>query len=208
MSRQQSQNDFSGDLDEHDQPTEPMMPVFSPSSTTIADGVPTHAGDVIPMPQPHDHPFPSTFLPDSPYNRSAAPVYPVLPPAPAINKNGRSPAGSATPAHPGAPDKATQATGTRPGRSRFPVFVGLFFVAVQLLLLVYFVLQLVALPGKTPWVGLIYTFSSLFLLPFRLLMQNIAVPIPLEIYTLLAILIYGLLSRILVRFLKILLRSR
>ena len=38
--------------------------------------------------------------------------------------------------------------------------------------------------------------------------QNIAVPIPLEIYTLLAILIYGLLSRILVRFLKILVRSR
>jgi hypothetical protein len=88
------------------------------------------------------------------------------------------------------------------------VFVGLFFVAVQLLLLVYFALQLIALPGKTPWVGLIYTTGSLFLLPFRLLMQNVAVPIPVEVYTLLAILIYGLLSRILVRFLKILLRSR
>ena len=208
MSSQQSQDDFFGDIDEHDQPTEPMIPAFSPSSTTIADGVPTHGDDIIPMPQPHDHPFPGAFLPDSPYNQSAAPVYPVLPPAPTIDKDGQRPAGSPTPAYPMVPGKAPQAPATRPRRSPIPVFVGLFFVAVQLLLLVYFALQLIALPGKPPWLGLIYIISSVFLLPFHLLMQNISVPIPLAIYTLLAILIYGLLSRILVRFLKILLRSR
>jgi hypothetical protein len=51
---------------------------------------------------------------------------------------------------------------------------------------------------------------GVFVLPFRLLLQNIAVPIStaFEIYTLLAILGYGLLSRLLVRFLRALLGSR
>jgi len=56
-------------------------------------------------------------------------------------------------------------------------------------------------------VGTIYTFSSIFVLPFRLILQSFAPALPssIELYTLLAILIYGLLSRILVRFLKALL---
>jgi hypothetical protein len=94
-----------------------------------------------------------------------------------------------------------------------PVIVTIIFVAVQLLLLVRFVLQLFISPGNTLWVNLIYALSSIFILPFRLLLQSIALPIPLgtellnPLAILLAILIYGLLSRLLVRFLKALLNS-
>ncbi len=97
---------------------------------------------------------------------------------------------------------------SRARRSSLPLLVGIFFVLVQLLLLTRFVLVLLAFPASTTWVGTIYTFSSIFVLPFRLLLQSFAPALPssVELYTLLAILIYGLLSRILVRFLKALLR--
>jgi len=92
--------------------------------------------------------------------------------------------------------------------------VGLLFVLVQLLLLVRVVLLLLGQPSSIWWVGLIYSISSVFVLPFRLLLQNVNVPLiaGTELYNyllvLLAILLYGLISRILVRFLKALLHSR
>ena len=91
-----------------------------------------------------------------------------------------------------------------------PILVGMFFVAVQLLLLVRFVLKLFVISEDTTCVAIIYTISSLFVLPFSLLSQNVALPIPtsIELFTLLAILIYGLLSRILVHLLKAVLHSR
>jgi hypothetical protein len=64
------------------------------------------------------------------------------------------------------------------------------------------------------WVGLVYTLSAIFVLPFRLLLENIKIPIlyGTELYSdliiIFALLMYGLLSRILVRFLKALLHSR
>jgi hypothetical protein len=95
--------------------------------------------------------------------------------------------------------------------SILPDFVGMFFVAVQILLLVRFALRLITptTTGGTAWIGIIYTASGLFVLPFRLLFQHIVFPVPgsLEIYTLVAILCYGLLSRVLERFTKALLRS-
>lgn len=99
---------------------------------------------------------------------------------------------------------------TQPKQSAFPPYVGAFFVGVQLLLLVRFLLRLLAWSGSNVLVGVIYAVSALFVLPFRLLVQITGLPSfnGLEIYTLLAILIYGLLSRILVRFLKALLNSR
>ncbi|HEV7236867.1 MAG TPA: hypothetical protein VGN15_11835, partial [Ktedonobacteraceae bacterium] len=62
--------------------------------------------------------------------------------------------------------------------------------------------------GNVPWTGIIYAISGVFVLPFRLLLANINFPIPntLEIYTLIAILVYGLLSRLIVRLLKAILR--
>jgi len=87
----------------------------------------------------------------------------------------------------------------------------MFFIAVQLLLLARFVLKLIRWPGSTVWAGAIYSVSNVFVLPFHLLLQNVALPAiflnTIEIYTLLAILTYWLLSRILVRLLKAILYS-
>ena len=115
---------------------------------------------------------------------------------------GRSPGGS-TAAWPGGSVTPVQA---RTRRNPLPIFVGMFFIAVQLLLLARFVLKLIRWPGSTTWAGLIYSVSNVFVLPFRLLLQNIAFPAiflsTIEIYTLLGILVYWLLSRILVHLLK------
>lgn len=88
--------------------------------------------------------------------------------------------------------------------------MGVFFVGIQLLLLVRFVLKLIGLSTSMTWGGVVDVICGVFVLPFRLLLQNIAVPIStaFEMYTLLAILAYGLLSRLLVRFLRALLGSR
>jgi hypothetical protein len=101
---------------------------------------------------------------------------------------------------------------TRNDTTLIPCFVGLFFIAVQMLLLMSFVLKIINLPASTTWVGIVYNVSSVFVLPFQLLLQNVALPIPMpiaiEIYTLLAILSYWLLSRLLVRLLKAILHLR
>ena len=182
------QPDSFEDMDEHDQPTEPNLPVFLPPSSATAAGTPTNAGDAIPMPKPYEHPFPHEYIqnvapPNSP-NSAPPSTYPVIPGSPVRTTTGQA------------------------RRSLLPLFVGLFFVAVQFLLLLRFVLKLLPLARGIVWVELIYAISDLFVLPFRLLLANI-LPISsaLELYTLIAILVYGLLSRILVRFLKVLLRS-
>jgi hypothetical protein len=212
MGRQRSHND-SGELDEHDQPTEPALPVvLPPLSPTIPYGVPTVANENIPAPSPHERPFPYQ---DVPYSNSAyppyavpsgAPVYPVLPPVP--HSQGGRPPGGAAPGYPVGAGSNAPTIGSRARRSSLPLLVGMFFVLVQLLLLVRFILMLLTFPASTTWVGTIYTLSSVFVLPFRLPLQSVAPGLPssIELYTLLAILIYGLLSRLLVRFLKALLR--
>lgn len=194
--RQQPQKDSSfEEIDEHDQPTEPMMPVV------IAPFAPTQVNGAA---QPQLYPY----LPPDPVKKQkqsghrpaggaaallpvstlpAAPVkqeYPVLPPRPA---------------------KQVQAR-----QSPIPAFVGLFFVVVQLLLLERFMLKLLNVTGNAKWLSIVYAVSDLFVFPFRLLLQNtvLSLSVSVEIYTLLAILLYGLFSRILVRFLKALLNSR
>jgi hypothetical protein len=103
---------------------------------------------------------------------------------------------------------------TTPRRSIFPAVVGLFFVLVQLLLLVRVALQFLGQPDNLWWAGLIYNISNILVLPLRLLLQNVNVVViaGTDLYNyllfLVAILIYGLISRILVRFLKAILHSR
>ncbi len=203
----------SGDIDQHDQPTDPAIPVvLPPLSPTIPYGVPTVADENIPAPLPYERPFPYQ---DVPYSNSAyppyavppaAPVYPVLPPGP--HSQGRRPPGGAAPGYPVGAGNNTPTIGSQARRSSLPLLVGMFFVLVQLLLLARFVLMLLTFPASTTWVGTIYTLSSVFVLPFRLLLQSVVPGLQgaIELYTLLAILIYGLLSRLLVRFLKALLR--
>src|SRR5437899_7000225 len=168
MRRSQSQHNSFEEMDEHDAPTDPMMPVFLPPSSA------THADEMIPAPKPHERPFPYQHVPlatptNSPYNQPQPSVYPVLPPAPASNKGGKLPPGAAASTYPVLPDWPAQTTSpqTQSRRSSLPVFVGMLFVAVQFLLLVRFVLKLLALPGNTTWISLIYTVIDVFVLPFR-----------------------------------------
>jgi hypothetical protein len=213
MRRQQSQR-HSDEMDEHDQPTEPMPAVPQVGG---AYGVAGSDGADIPIPQPYERPFPYQ---DVPYSAPASPsaagqqpvyqLYPLTPPDPSYGYGERPPRG-VVPGYPAAAGWDARRARARTRPSSIPVLVGLFFVLVQLLLLARFILILLALPASTSWAGIIYALSSTFVLPFRLLQQNFTPPLPvfpgsIELFTLLAILIYGLLSRILVRFLKALLR--
>src|SRR5436305_11314135 len=134
MRRQQSQHNSFEEMDEHDAPTDPVMPVFlPPSSATIAD-------EMIPAPKPYERPFPCQNVPlvtpaNSPYSQPHPAVYPVLPPTPVGSKGGKLPPGGINPTYPVLPDwpaqTATPQAQTR--RSSFPILVGMLFVAVQFL---------------------------------------------------------------------------
>ncbi len=205
MMRRQQSHKHSDEIDEHDQPTEPMPVVQPPPSPAGTYGEPTAAGANIPMPQPYERPFPYQEVPYT------MPVYPFAPPAPDL-RHGWRPPEEAVAGYPGEDVRGgARRTAPRARQSSLPVLVGLCFVLVQLLLLVRFILMLLEFSASTAWVGIIYTLSSIFVLPFHLLLQSFTPPLPvlpgsLELFTLLAILIYGLISRILVRFLKALLR--
>lgn len=195
MRRHRPQDSSFEDIDEHDQPTEPMMPIV------IAPFAPTQVNGTT---QP-----------------AQASHYPNLPPAP-IKKNkqhGQRPAGGAIPSslppvspaypvYPVLPARPVQKA--QPRQSAIPPLVGVFFVAVQLLLLIRFLLKLLNISGNARWLNIVYDVSDVFVFPFRLLLQNtpLTFSLSIEVYTLLAILVYGLFSRILVRFLKALLNSR
>ena len=202
--RSQSKN--ADELDEHSAPTEPLLP---PVEETVPTGGVTPPA--FPAPLPYEQPFPQQQAQDVPQQQGpssppAVTVYPVLPPAPTIQQ-GHRPAGSVVPIQPQNPGYSA-----RSGKSVIPMLVGVFFVAVQFLLLISFSARLISLSSYQQWLQGIYGVSSIFLLPFLLLFEHITLPfshtVGMEVYTLLAILVYGLLSRLLVRLLKVLLRSR
>jgi hypothetical protein len=206
LRRRRSQSKNADELDEHSAPTEPL---FSAVEETVPTGGVTPTA--FPAPLPNEEPFPqqqeqSVPQQQGPSSPPSVTVYPVLPPAPTIQQ-GHRPAGSVVPVQPQNPGHSA-----RSGQSVIPMLVGVFFVAVQFLLLISFVARLVSLSSYQQWLQGIYGVSSIFLLPFRLLFEHITLPFSLtvgvEVYTLLAILVYGLLSRLLVRLLKVLLRSR
>jgi len=202
MRNQQPKDSYLDEVDEHDLPTEPMFPVIpAPYSPSVPDN------SFSPIPQQGWQGVGPAFGPTS--GLAGASAYPQLPPVPVVGGGGR-PAGGVEPV-------ATAGTQTppvrsTPGRSPWPILLGLFFVAVQLLLLVRFVLKLISWPASTVWVGNVYSVSDVFVWPLLLLWKNVAssVPLPasLELYTLLAVLTYWLLSRLLVRLFKAILRSR
>lgn len=203
----QRQDKYSHEFDEHDAPTEPLK-LFYPSvdSAGVADEMRMKGGPdgALPAPTPIEHPFPRlNIVPTGPYYQSpAAPVYPALPSVPASRKRK-----DAYPNYPFYPPQPIQPVAPRARyrrHSAIPPLVKLFFVAVQLLLLLRFLLALINIQGNADWVTIVYTVSSLFVLPIRLIFQHITLPfpMPLELYTLIAVLAYGLLSRILVSILK------
>jgi hypothetical protein len=215
MRGQQSQENRFVQMDDFEQPTEPMSQVFlSPfSAPTYQAGAPVEQKGV-PAPQLDERPFPkSGAAPVDVFNRplGTPPVYPVLPPPPPESRNGRPHGGAPLYIH---PDKPEAFAPRQPRRSSFPILVGLFFVAVELFLLLRLVFLLVGLTDNTIWVGLVNTISTVFLLPFLLLLENVKIPLlyGTELYfdllIVFALFVYGLLSRVLVRFLKALLNSR
>ncbi len=210
----QPQDEYYHGSDEHNAPTEPLKLFHPPvDSAGVAGEMWMEVGPngALPAPTPVEHPFPRlNIVPTSPYYQSpAAPVYPVLPPVPASHKRkkGQLPPEGAYPIYPFYPPQPVQPAAPRIQHRRhsaIPSLVGLFLVAVQFLLLLRFMLKLINIQGNADWVAIVYTISSIFVLPIRLIFQHITLPfpLPLELYTLIAVFAYGLLSRFLVRILK------
>lgn len=200
-------------IDEHDEPTEPMRYVGASPFDATVPSISTPEDEVIPSPQPHEQPFPQQqvpVMPQYPQPPQYAPgngVYPYLPPVPVVS-NGNRPAGGVTPVQPG--DVKGSAQPAKARRSVLSVSVGMFFVAVQLLLLIRFILKLLGFSLETSWVDAVYGVSNVFVLPFRLifLQTGISNVLNVEIYTLLAILVYSVISRIVVHILKALVNTR
>jgi hypothetical protein len=208
MHKQQPQDNRFEQMNDYEQPTEPMSQVIlSPYSSTIP--VPESSIDEkdLPAPRLDERPFPKQRANpvDAFHEPPAPPMYPVLPPVPAQSFKGRPPGG----ALPGIPPRVADKPAPRkPHRSSFPVLVGFFFVIVEILLLLRLLFLLSGTQDNNVWVGLVNTLSGIFVLPFRMLLENVKIPLLYgsELYNdlliVVALLMYVILSRILVRFLK------
>ncbi|GAC1392572.1 MAG: hypothetical protein NVS4B11_25660 [Ktedonobacteraceae bacterium] len=203
-------------IDEHDEPTEPMRcSDLSAFAATIPNGIASPDEEDIPVPKTSTQPFPHQYVqpplvgPNKGFQQAPenGGVYPYLPPKP-VDPSGNRPAGGGVPVQPEAVKVPTQ--GQRVHGNLIPIVVGMCFVAIQALLLLRFILKLLNVSSDISWVGAVYGVSNVFILPFRLLFLQFAIPLlfTAEIYTLLAILVYGLISRIIVRVLKALLSTR
>jgi hypothetical protein len=188
-------------IDEHDEPTEPlplveMLPTVPiPQDKTIP--APQPAAPAAPPPPVQANPAQPTPLTPSPPQ-----PYPYVPPPPPSQQGPAQENGEKIkPTNPGKQ--------TRNRRSLKPLLPGFFFITVQMLLLLRFFLKITGLMADQWWVGVVMGVSEVFVSPFRALWLQVSLQLPaqLEVYTLLAIVVYGLISRLLVRLLKIILRS-
>lgn len=196
------------DFDEHNSPTEPMSAIIlSPHS------VPTSSmggSYTIPAPLPPELPFPQNGQLAAPYAYSLQTpgVYPVLPPVPIVHGNGRPPGGA------GFSGERVRPLRSQPRRSAFPMFVGVLFLLAQLILLTRVILLLFGVPTSNLLIELVYAAGALLAWPLRLLVEHVNFPAQIGgdlinyLSALIAILAYGVLGRIMVRFLKALLNSR
>ncbi len=208
MHKQQPQDNRFEQMNDYEQPTEPMSQVIlSPHSSTIPVPEPSIDEKDLPAPRLDERPFPKQSAhPVDAFQGPPAPrMYPVLPPVPAQGFNGRPPGG----ALPGIPPRVADKPAPRkPHRSSFPVFVGFFFVIVEILLLLRLLFLLSGTQDSNVWVGLVNTLSGIFVLPFRMLLENVKIPLLYgsqlynDLLIVFALLMYVILSRILVRFLK------
>ncbi len=184
-------------VDEHDAPTEPLPPV---DTLPI---VPPQQSLTLPAPPPADQlaayqPGQALAGPPSPPR-----PYPYVPPPPATTQQG--------PAQEDGEKIKAAGIGKRMSgrRSLKPLIPGFFFIAIQLLLLLRFCLKITGLMADQGWVGVVMGVSEVFVSPFRALLLQVSLQLPaqVEIYTLLAIVVYGLISRLLVHLLKMILKS-
>ena len=191
MRKKGSKKKQSYRVDEHDMPTEPLSPI------------PTL---LFPTPDPEQPlpAYPYIQMPTAGMDRYAA--YPVVPGTPTRASYGGWPTNAAW---------HTESTKKQPTRRRrlLPTCVALFFVCVQLLLIVRLGVRFLGLSPDITWVALVTAVSEIFVLPFQLLWLQIPLlstllPVNMEIHTLVAILAYRMLSRLLVGILKVILKSR
>ncbi len=209
----------SEDFDDHNSPTEPMSAIIlSPRSVPsysigAGNGVAGYNQQTIPAPLPPEMPFPQNGQPGVPYayQPQTAGVYPVLPPSPIANGNGggRPPGGAAPSA------QRARSFSSTPRHSSFPTFVGVLFVLAQLILLVRVVLLLFGVSSASNIVvELLYACGALLAWPLHVILTHLNLPAQIGgdlinyLAALIAILLYGVSGRILVRFLKALLNSR
>lgn len=205
MGRQRSRN-TPFKLSDYNEPTEPVESIMLPPYANPTYGAAGLSPDAltIPAPQPDARPVPQDGLPAYPYPYYQPPAYPVLPEAPLRRYRGSPPGGAMRYSQPL----------RRRHRSIIPGLVGLFLLLVQLALLARVACILFSVQNTTPWLTLLFAASDLFVQPVRLLATNInlsflaGMPQLLTILELLvAVLAYGILSRLLVRLLKVLLNS-
>lgn len=184
--------------DEHDEPTEPI-----PLVDTLPV-VPPQQGLTLPAPPPPNQATPNPPGPAIPAQPSPQQPYPYVPPSPATQQGPAQENGEKIKS--GGAGKPTRSSGRR---SLKPLLPGFFFITVQLLLLLRFFLKITGLMADQWWVGVIMGVSEVFVSPFRALLLQVSLQLPaqVEVYTLLAVLVYGLISRLLVRLLKIILKS-
>lgn len=184
------------EIDEHDLPTEPVPYVPATPDMNTVPAAPQQPITLGPFPQSYPAPPNAPKFDVYPYHPPLAPQQPQ--PA------SQAPIGMKNPV-------AQQ--GKRPFYLGFiPVCIGLFFVCIQMLLLARFVLRLLGIGEGASWVSTVYALCDIALLPFQALLPPLQLPgilnARVELYTLLAILIYGILSRIIVHILKLMLRTR
>jgi len=191
MSRQQTP--FKAD--DYNQPTEPLEQTYLPSYMT-APGVAGVPPETLTTPMSEDRPA------GYPYQQSPA-VYPLLPQAPFKRYRGVPPGG------------ATRASRSarRIRRSPIPGLVRFFLFLVQLVLVVRIVCVVFGVQTTTAWLTLLVATSDLCILPVRWLAANINLSVLagtellIVLELLVALLAYGIFSRLLVRLLKALFNS-
>lgn len=189
------------EIDGHNQTTEAFDFGVSPYAPTVT-------GNRLPP----DTPPIAMVRPAPPQSGAVQPpligAYPFLPPPPIRQNGSAAPGGNIAPSQPQI--GGTSPSGTQRLRKYFPALVGLCFVVVQLLLLASFALNVVGLWNNTLWVNVLYVIRDILIWPLQTLAQQLPAPfsIPAQIVVLLAILLYGMLSRVVVRCLKLLLHTR
>lgn len=194
-------------IDEHDEPTEPMrraevaafIPTIPDSALSPDEDVPSAKSSTQPF--PHQYVQPSSSLQGGVQQTPPYPVSPVMPGTPREN----------SPIPPGQSEVANKVVQRKNVfRNMLPLAVGMCFVALQTLLLLRFLLKVFGIFPDNAWVGAVYEVSNVFVLPFHALFLQLAIPtfFTVELYTLLAILAYGVISRILVHILKAFSKAR
>lgn len=190
---------------DYNQPTEPLESIVLPQSLEPTSPMGRWHSDApgVPAPQAETRPFPQEYAPAYPYAQSPAasvyPVYPVLPLAPLQKPGGATP-------------RYRPIRLRKRHRSPVPGLVGLCLMLVQLTLLARVICMLFGVAATTLWLGLLFVASDVFVEPLRWLATTINIaPLAgtqLLIYLefLLAVIAYGLFSRLLVGLLKALLR--